>query len=269
MKKILKIHFNLAIIILFCTFCFLLSPKPFSKHHANAFDISPTEIEMKEYQSLEHSVPTVSETEYEITETQKNDHSPRSNYTIVIDAGHGGPDPGSIGYKTKVYESEINLKISKMLQSKLEEAGINTVLTRSTSEALAEGRGRAFKKRDMEMRREIIKESRPNMVISVHQNSFTNHSLHGAQVFYDKTSNISKEIAEFIQTEFQKNLDHANKSISPGDYYMLKCTTAPSVIVECGFLSNETEEKLLQTNEYQQKIVDSIYLGIINFLQIK
>lgn len=266
MKKILKIHFNLAIILLFCTFCFLFTPKYFSKP-ANAFDISPTELELKEYQSLEHSVPT--QLNNDVVETQKNDNSPRNNYTIVIDAGHGGPDPGSIGYKTKVYESEINLKISKMLQLKLEEAGINTVLTRSSSDALAEGRGRAFKKRDMEMRRDIIKESRPNMVISVHQNSFTNHSLHGAQVFYDKTSEISKNIAESIQTEFQKNLDHANKSISPGDYYMLKCTTAPSVIVECGFLSNETEEKLLQTNEYQQKIVDSIYLGIINFLQIK
>ena len=142
-------------------------------------------------------------------------------------------------------------------------------MTRSSSEALAEGRGKAFKKRDMEMRREIIKNTRPNMVVSIHQNSFTNHSLKGAQVFYDKTSEISKEIAGFIQKEFQSQLQNANKSISPGDYYMLKCTSAPSVIVECGFLSNAEEEQLLQTEEYQEKIINSIFLGIMNFLQIK
>ena len=163
----------------------------------------------------------------------------------------------------------MNLKISNKLKEKLENSEINVVLTRKTEEALADGRGRAFKKKDMEMRKEIIKESRPNMVISIHQNSYTNHSLHGAQVFYDKHSEISKQIADFIQKEFQKSLDHANKTISPGDYYMLKCTAAPSVIVECGFLSNAEEEQLLQDESYQQKIVDAIYLGIVNFLQTK
>ena len=88
-------------------------------------------------------------------------------------------------------------------------------------------------------------------------------------MFYDKTSEISKQIAQSIQEEFLKNLDHSNKSISPGDYFMLKCTYAPSVIVECGFLSNEEEEKLLLSEEYQEKIINSIYMGIIKFLQIK
>lgn len=199
----------------------------------------------------------------------KTDTVPSRNYTVVIDPGHGGTDPGSIGYKTKVHEDELNLKMSLLLKKKLEDAGINVVMTRETDASLAEGSGKAFKKRDMALRKELIKNIRPNMVISLHQNSYTNHKLRGAQVFYDKTSDISKQIAEFIQEQFLANLEHSNKSTSPGDYFMLKCTTAPSVIVECGFLSNEEDEKLLLTDEYQEKIINCIYLGIVKFLQLK
>lgn len=188
------------------------------------------------------------------------------NYTIVIDAGHGGTDPGSIGYKTKVRESDLNLKLSNMLKEKLEKACINVVMTRSSDESLIPGAGKKWKKQDMEKRKELIKETRPNMVVSIHQNSYSNHSLRGAQVFYDKTSDISKQIADSIQEEFRKNLNHGNKYASPGDYYMLKCTYAPSVIVECGFLSNAEEEKLLISQDYQEKIVENIYVGIIKFL---
>ncbi len=197
------------------------------------------------------------------------DTVPSRNYTVVIDPGHGGTDPGSIGYKTKVHEDELNLKMSKLLKNKLEDAGINVVMTRETDASLADGAGKAFKKRDMELRKELIKKVRPNMVISLHQNSYTNHKLRGAQVFYDKTSDTSKQIAEYIQKQFLKNLEHSNKTTSPGDYFMLKCTTAPSVIVECGFLSNEEDEKLLLTDAYQEKIINCIYLGIVEFLQIK
>lgn len=197
------------------------------------------------------------------------DTVPSRNYTVVIDPGHGGTDPGSIGYKTKVHEDELNLKMSKLLKSKLEDAGINVVMTRETDASLADGAGKAFKKRDMELRKDLIKKVRPNMVISLHQNSYTNHKLRGAQVFYDKTSDTSKQIAEYIQKQFLKNLEHSNKTTSPGDYFMLKCTTAPSVIVECGFLSNEEDEKLLLTDAYQEKIINCIYLGIVEFLQIK
>ena len=199
----------------------------------------------------------------------QSDTVPSRNYTVVIDPGHGGSDPGSIGYKTKVHEDELNLKMSKLLKTKLEDAGINVIMTRETDDSLAEGQGKGFKKRDMQMRKDLIKKVRPNMVISLHQNSYTNHKLRGAQVFYDKTSDISKQIAEYIQEQFLANLEYGNKSTSPGDYFMLKCTTAPSVIVECGFLSNEEEEKLLLTDEYQEKIINCIYLGIVKFLQIK
>ena len=163
-----------------------------------------------------------------------SDTVPSRNYTVVIDAGHGGTDPGSIGYKTKIHEDELNLKMSKLLKSKLEKAGINVVMTREDNNAMLEGSGKKWKRKDMEARRELIIKTRPNMVISLHQNSYTNHSLRGAQVFYDKKSEISKQIAESIQEQFKINLDKSIKAPSPGDYFMLKCSTAPSVIVECG-----------------------------------
>lgn len=268
MKKILNftIFFNLfCIICVFLSFVFAPPPQKIPLKQTSA-DITPSELEIKEYQDYEHGIFTNSTIEEELDETKPADTPKNQNYTIVIDAGHGGPDPGSIGYKTKVYEADLNLKISTLLKEKLEKAGINVVMTRESSEALAEGRGKSFKKRDMELRKDIIKKTRPNMVISLHQNSFTNHSFRGAQVFYDKTSEISKQIASMIQKEFLKTLEHSNKTISPGNYYMLKCTAAPSVIVECGFLSHPEEEKLLQSEAYQNKITDAIATGILNFI---
>ncbi len=197
------------------------------------------------------------------------DTVPSRNYTVVIDPGHGGSDPGSIGYKTKIHEAELNLKLSLMLKDKLEKAGINIIMTRSDENAMLEGSGRKWKKEDMQKRKDLIKACRPNMVISLHQNSYTNHSLRGAQVFYDKTSQISKQIADYIQEQFKENLDKSIKATSPGDYFMLKCTSAPSVIVECGFLSNAADEQLLTSPDYQEKIIDCIYKGIMKFLQIK
>ena len=114
----------------------------------------------------------------------------------------------------------------------------------------------------------MIDKLRPNMVISVHMNSYTNHTLRGAKVFYDKTSDISKQIAESIQEQFSQNLEASNNVASVGDYYMLKCTASPSVIAECGFLSNERDEKLLLDPSYQEKIVNCIFNGVINFLNL-
>ena len=156
-----------------------------------------------------------------------------------------------------------------MLKDKLEGAGINVVMTRQNENAMLEGAGKKWKRQDMEERKKLIKTVRPNMVISLHQNSYTNHSLRGAQVFYDKTSDISKQIADYIQEEFKAGLDKSIKATSPGDYFMLKCSAAPSVIVECGFLSNIEDEKLLQDETYQHKIVYCIYKGIVKFLQTK
>ncbi len=192
--------------------------------------------------------------------------TPMIGYTIVIDAGHGGLDPGSIGYKTKVRESDVNLTISKKLEKELKKAGITVIMTRTTEDGLYGLSTNNYKKRDMAKRREIIEKTRPNMVISVHMNSYVKHNLRGAQAFYDKNSEISKQLALCIQDQFANNLESSDKGISVGDYYMLKCTEAPSIIAECGFLSNEEDEKLLLNDEYQNKIVSSIVAGVLSFL---
>ena len=193
---------------------------------------------------------------------------PSVGYTIVVDPGHGGIDPGSIGYKTKVKESDLNLKLSLMLAEKLRAVGIRVIMTRTDENSLAQGSGKQFKKEDMRLRKEMIDKIRPNMVISVHMNSYTNHVLRGAKVFYDKTSEISKGIAQSIQDQFAANLEASNNVASVGDYYMLKCTASPSVIAECGFLSNARDEQLLLDPGYQEKIVDCIFVGVMNFLNI-
>lgn len=226
-------------------------------------------LEENHNDNLEHFFieETSNPSDSEIISQVNSETIPSKNFIVVIDPGHGGTDPGSIGYKTKIHEDKLNLQMSKLLKEKLENAGINVVMTRETDDALIEGRGRQWKRDEMKARRELIVKTRPNMVISIHQNSYTNHSLRGAQVFYDKKSETSKTIAENIQEQFKINLDKSIKVPSPGDYYMLKCSPAPSVIVECGFLSHPEEEMLLQTAEYQNKIIDSIYKGIVNFLQ--
>ncbi len=193
---------------------------------------------------------------------------PSVGYTIVVDPGHGGIDPGSIGYKTKTKESEINLKLSLMLAEKLRAVGIRVIMTRTDENSLADNDTKNFKKEDMKLRRELIDKIRPNMVISVHMNSYTNHTLRGAKVFYDKTSEISRQIAQSIQDQFALNLEASNNVASVGDYYMLKCTQSPSVIAECGFLSNARDEQLLLDPSYQEKIVNCIFVGIMDFLNI-
>ncbi|MBQ3047933.1 MAG: N-acetylmuramoyl-L-alanine amidase [Clostridia bacterium] len=197
-----------------------------------------------------------------------NSDTPSIGYTIVVDPGHGGLDPGSIGYKTRVKESDVNLAISKKLETALKQAGITVVMTRTTEEGLYGLSTNNYKKRDMAKRKEIIQKTRPNMVISVHMNSYVKHNLRGAQAFYDKNSEISKKLALSVQEQFAEHLEASDKGVSVGDYFMLKCTEAPSIIAECGFLSNEDDEKLLLTSEYQDKIVDCIVSGVLSFLNI-
>lgn len=191
------------------------------------------------------------------------------DFTVVVDAGHGGIDPGSIGYKTKTKESEINLKVAKLLEDKLKSIGLRVIMTRSDASGLYGLSTTNYKKRDMQKRREIIEKTRPDMVISVHMNSYIRHNLRGAQVFYDKHSTISETLALSIQDQFAAKLEKSDKGISVGDYYMLKCTDAPSVIAECGFLSNEEDEKLLLNESYQEKIADCIFVGVVNFLNLE
>lgn len=189
------------------------------------------------------------------------------NITVVLDAGHGGIDGGGVGVKTGAKESDINLDIVKKIQTHLERANINVVLTRKTDAGLYGLAVKGFKKRDMQKRKEIIESAAPAVMVSVHQNCSTSSSRRGAQLFYRKDSENGGILANNIQNELNA-MPEAVKKSGPltGDYYMLNCTDYTSVICECGFLSNPADEALLLTEEYREKLAYAIYKGVISYL---
>lgn len=199
--------------------------------------------------------------------TQANAEA-KLNYTIVLDAGHGGIDGGSEGVNTGTTESEINLKVTKKLESLLNAFGFKVVLTRTNSDGLYSQLASNKKQDDMKKRKEIIVESKADMVVSIHMNSFPNKHEKGAQVFYQVGDETSKTLAQTIQDEMKKNLVDARELCNHSDLYILKCVQNPSVIVEGGFLSNPEEEALLVTEAYQEKIAYSIFCGIIKFYEL-
>ena len=122
---------------------------------------------------------------------------------------------------------------------------------------------------DMKKRCQIILESNADIVVSIHQNSFQDGSAKGAQVFYYKHSAQGKKLAECVQKSFKANLDQSNNRVEKADntYYMLVHTKAPTIIAECGFLSNASETKLLIDESYQRKVADAILKGILNYFE--
>jgi N-acetylmuramoyl-L-alanine amidase len=193
------------------------------------------------------------------TEAQVAFAMPAKNKIVVIDAGHGGWDPGMVGVGGTV-EKEINLAIAEKLQQHLEMGGATALVTRASDEALGD-----TKRKDLDARKRLADDA--DIMVSIHQNSFPQASVRGAQVFYYKGSEDSKRLAECLQEQFSSFLDPENvKSAKANkDYYMLKKTAVPSVIIECGFLSNKKEGQLLTAEEYQEKVAWTIYMGILRY----
>lgn len=186
---------------------------------------------------------------------------------IVIDAGHGGADPGKVGVNGEL-EKDINLHIAMLLKQFLEAEGFEVVMTREDDTGLYDEHASNKKVQDMKRRIEVIEKADPALVISIHQNSYHEEYVKGAQVFYYETGQESKLLAEFIQEELRK-LDAENKRQAKGNnsYYLLKKTSKPIVIVECEFLSNTDEAKKLSQQFYQEKSAWSIYMGVMKYLK--
>lgn len=192
---------------------------------------------------------------------------PKPKYVIVLDAGHGGRDDGCFGV-TGTKESEINLKIAKTLKVYLETLGIKVVLTRSDGNGLYDANAQNFKVSDMENRVEIIKKANPDMVISIHCNSYTDSTQIGAQAFFQESDEKSEAFAACVQNQLISQIENARKSHSKGDYYLLKESPSPAILVECGYLSNLTEEKLLNSVTYQNKISYAIMCGVVKYFNL-
>lgn len=188
-------------------------------------------------------------------------------FTVVIDSGHGGNDPGKIAADGTL-EKDINLAISLKLQTYLEAADVKVVMTRTTDTGLYDQDASNKKVQDMKKRIELMESSDPDIIVSIHQNSYSDSAIHGAQVFYYTTSPPSKALAESLQDILIRDLDPKNhrQAKANDSYYLLKKTTRPIVIVECGFLSNPTEAALLKSGSYQDQIAWVLHLGILQHL---
>lgn len=189
---------------------------------------------------------------------------------VVIDAGHGGIDPGKVGINDAL-EKDINLSIVKKLKALLEQEDVKVVLTRGEDDGLYDSGSRNKKVQDMQRRCSLIDETSPMLTVSIHQNSYHEESIKGAQVFYHSQSQDGKRLAELIQEQMRETLDKDNKRQAKANrsYYLLKKTGTPIVIVESGFLSNREEAALLVQDSYQEKVAWAIHLAILQYINTK
>ena len=195
-------------------------------------------------------------------------YMPITNKTIVLDAGHGGIDSGTSSDDKTIFEKDINLAITLKLKELIESSGGLVILTRDDDSSLYEESGNKTTRQkyneNLKNRKKIADESNADMFISIHLNYFTQSKYYGAQTFYPESNKDGKALASCIQNEFKRVVDNSNnRVIKPrNDLYLLKDCKIPSALIECGFLSNEKEAKLLNDEEYQEKIAWAIYSGI-------
>ena len=210
---------------------------------------------------LEKNRPEAAET---AGRTARGDRRP----VVVIDSGHGGADPGKIGVAGQE-EKTINLQIAQKLKSYLEAADIGVVMTRESDAGLYKESDSHKKSADMRERCRIIDEANPVLAVSIHQNSYHQESISGAQVFYYKNSENGRRLAEILQRRFDYVLgeDGNRRSAKANDsYYLLLHVKAPIVIAECGFLSNRAEAEKLSEEEYQDRVAWTLHLGILQYI---
>jgi N-acetylmuramoyl-L-alanine amidase len=180
---------------------------------------------------------------------------------ILVDAGHGGFDAGAESING-VEEDDLNLTVAKLVQEGLDKAGCDVVMTRETGEALGK-----TKRKDMEKRADYLSRDDISIVVSIHMNKFTDPSVSGPMAYYMKGSDPGQKLAEYVINEICDSIGRTRRFANPGDYFVLRETSAPSVLVECGFLSNPDDEKLLQDPAHQQKLADGIVKGITEYLK--
>ncbi len=184
------------------------------------------------------------------------------------DPGHGGFDGGASD--NGVYEKEINLDVALKLKEYIEQGGGVVYMTRVDDVSTDENnrKGKSAKMADLEARKELAGSAEADVFLSIHMNKFSQPQYRGAQVFYGGKSEESKRLGETIQETMKEIIDDGNTRVAKkidGQIYILKNTSVPSVIIECGFLSNPQESSMLKNEEYRQKLAWSIYLGISKY----
>ena len=184
----------------------------------------------------------------------------KDQVVIVVDPGHGGEDPGKVGIND-VLEKDLNLQIAKKVKKLLEEAGIKIVMTR-TNDKVPDA-----KKEDLNQRVQLINDTKPKLALCIHQNSYPDAKIKGAQVFYHTITPEAEDVASIVQEQL-RTVDPTNtRQIKENDtYFMLKNTQVPTIIVECGFLTNPDEAAKLTQEDYQDKLAQAICEGVVKWL---
>lgn len=196
---------------------------------------------------------------------------PVTNHSIILDAGHGFPDGGATGNDGSI-ESNLNLEISLKLQNLLEASNCTVFLTRSDKNGIYGENANSIRDKkisDMKNRVNLSKELNSDIFVSIHMNKLDISKYYGFQTFYKNNDEKSKKLADKIQQNLNTYVDNTNtRKIKPiSDIYLAKHITTPFVLVECGFLSNINENKLLQDPTYQNKLAWSIYAGIMDYFK--
>ena len=187
---------------------------------------------------------------------------------IVVDAGHGGDDPGKIGINDAL-EKDINLQIALKLQKILEQNNIKVVMTRNTDAGLYSEGATNKKAEDMQKRCKIIEDSNALFTVSIHQNSYEDSGVKGPQVFYYRDSVKGEELAEIIQEKLNDYLEVERPRQAKGNttYYLLKRSPGILNIVECGFLTNPEEAGKLLQDDYQEKVAAAVADGVEEYIK--
>jgi N-acetylmuramoyl-L-alanine amidase len=192
--------------------------------------------------------------------------------TVIVDAGHGGEDPGKVSNYSDLKEKDLNLKIAFKVKELLEQDNYYVIMTREEDKlTYGEGTTNIYNKRlqDLTRRKEIMDNSGADIVVSIHMNSFNETQYYGAQTFYPANSPESLKLAMCIQDSLRDNVDKNNKRRpqEKGPIVILTNLKTPTTIVECGFLSNPDEERKLGSDDYQALLAEAIKKGIDNYFK--
>ena len=189
---------------------------------------------------------------------------------IVLDPGHGGLDSGAVGGNGTL-EKDVNLSIVRILRDMLELSGFDVVLTRSEDISIYDAGVAGIRNQklsDMDNRLEIVQSYPDSIFLCIHQNNYTDPKYFGGQMFYNNNNPNNRTLAQIMQNKFAELQPGNDREIklSGDELFLLKSNPNPSLMIECGFLSNPDEEARLSTWEYQQQVAFSIYGGLMEYI---
>lgn len=190
---------------------------------------------------------------------------------VLLDAGHGGEDPGAVSDYTGLCEKNVNLYIATTVKTLLEKDGYTVLMTRTEDKLVYDETAKgetAMRRQDLLRRKKMMDESGADIVVSIHLNKYTDAKVHGAQTFFVKNSDSSKALAECLQTAIVSKVDPENTRVAlvkKEDIIITKNCKTTTAIVECGFLSNREEEEKLAKQSYQDALASAIKTGIDSY----